>query len=146
MNFRIESRVGVRASAETIWELIADLPGWSRWNPVETEVSGVIGYGGSIALTERIPGLVERQVTAKVGEWQPLGQLVWLEKRGFQFGMVRYYEIEELDAGSCIVANGAIFSGFFGEGFHDKHKARLRAAYAQIAEALKAQTEGSQTA
>ena len=47
MDSRIESRIGVRADAETIWNLIADLPGWDRWNPYETGAGGVIGYGGA---------------------------------------------------------------------------------------------------
>ena len=51
--------------------------------------------------------------------------------------MVRYYEIEELEPGSCIIANGFIFSGFRGEGFHDKHKKTIRTACEAIGEALK---------
>ena len=76
---RIEKRIGVRAPADRIWELIADLPGWDRWNPIETSVEGTIAYGGSIALTETIPGLPERRTVVRVGEWQPYAQLVWLE-------------------------------------------------------------------
>ena len=75
---RIEKRIGVRAPADRIWELIADLPGWDRWNPIETSVEGTIAYGSSIALTETIPGLPERRTVVRVGEWQPYAQLVWL--------------------------------------------------------------------
>ncbi|MES2860108.1 MAG: SRPBCC domain-containing protein [Pseudomonadota bacterium] len=141
MNFKIEKRVGVRATSERIWEVIADLPGWDRWNPIETEVAGAIAFGGEIALTERIEGLSERRVTARIADWQPNAQLVWTEKRGWLFNVIRYYEIEELEPGSCIVANGFIFSGFRGEGFHDKHKKTIKRACEGIAEALRVSAE-----
>jgi len=142
MNFKVEKRVGVRATSERIWEVIADLPGWDAWNPIETGVSGTIAFGGSLTLTEAIPDLPQRQVVGRIGDWQPNGQLVWAEKRGWLFAMTRYYRIDQLEPGSCIVANGFIFSGFRGEGFHDKHRKTLRSACESVAEALRVAAEG----
>lgn len=139
---RIEKRVGVRASTDRIWELISDLPAWERWNPVETAVEGTIAYGGGISLTEAIPGLTERRASVRVGEWQPYAQLVWMEKRGLWFRSMRYFEIEELEAGSCIVANGFIFSGLRGEMHFDRHRKPLREAVEAVAEGLKTASEG----
>ena len=138
---RIEKRIGVRAPADRIWELIADLPGWDRWNPIETSVEGTIAYGSSIALTETIPGLPERRTVVRVGEWQPYAQLVWLEKRGLWFSVIRYFEIEELGPGSCVIANGFIFSGLRGEMHFDRHRKVLRPAVDAVAEALKTAAE-----
>ncbi|NJC40430.1 hypothetical protein GGQ87_000688 [Brevundimonas alba] len=138
---RIERRIGIRAPADRIWDLVADLPGWDRWNPVETAAEGTIAYGGPISLTESIPDLPERRVAGRVGEWQPLTQLVWFEKRGLWFNSMRYFEIEELEAGSCIFANGFIFSGLRGEMYFDKHRAKLRGAVDAIADAMKAAVE-----
>lgn len=142
MDSRIESRVGVRADAEQIWEIIADLDQWGRWNPYEVEPTGTISFGGAIRLTERLPGLPERAAAHGVGEWQPLAQLVLVEKRGWLFSAIRYFEIEELDRGSCIVANGVIFSGLRGELFHDRHRRAIRAAYGEIGEGLRKLAEG----
>ena len=138
---RIEKRIGVRASADRLWEIVADLPGWDRWNPVETSVEGTIAYGGQITLTEAIEGLPERRAVVRVGEWQPYAQLVWMEKRGLWFRSLRYFEIEELEPGSCIVANGFIFSGLRGETFFDKHRSRLRHSVDSVAEAWKTTAE-----
>lgn len=139
---RIEKRVGVRAPSDRIWELISDLPSWDRWNPHETGLEGRIAFGAPIALNEALPGLPERRVTARVGEWQPYAQLVWAEKRGWLFDMIRYFEIEELEPGSCIVATGAIFSGLRGELFHDRHRRAIRSAYEEIVEGLRLAAEG----
>jgi hypothetical protein len=138
---RIEKRIGVRAPVDRIWEIIADLPGWDRWNPVEKAVDGTIAYGGAITLTETLDGLPERQAAARVGEWQPYAQLVWMEKRGLWFRSMRYFEIEELQPDSCIVANGFIFSGLRGEMFFDKHRVRLRHSVDAVADAWKATAE-----
>lgn len=139
---RIEKRVGVRADADRLWDLISDLPGWSHWNPVETGVEGTIGFGADLALTETIEGLGERRVTARVVDWQPRAQLVWAESRGLWFRVTRYYEIEELERGACILSNGWIFSGLRGEWFHDGRRPVLKRAAEAVGEAIKARAEG----
>ena len=139
---RIEKRVGVNAPSDRIWEILSDLENWHAWNPYETSLTGTLAFGSSISLTEALPGMAERQVQARLGDWQPYSQLVWVEKRGFMFNAIRYYEIEELERGNCIVSNGVIFSGLRGELFHDKHRKIIRPAYEDIAEALKRAAEG----
>lgn len=134
---KIEKRVGVNATSERIWEILSDLPGWNRWNAVETDLEGTIGFNSQITLSEGIDGLPGRRPTVRVGDWQPYAQLIWTEKRGWAFNVVRYFEIEELEAGSCIVANGFIFTGLRGELFHDKHRKALRAACESVAEGLR---------
>ena len=47
---RIEKRVGVQATSDRIWDLVADLSGWGAWNPVDTDVEGAIAYGGRLTL------------------------------------------------------------------------------------------------
>jgi len=139
---RIEKRIGVRATADQLWSLIADLPGWDRWNPVETTVEGAIAFGGEVAFTETIGDLPERRATARVVEWQPYAQLVWSEQRGLWFRSLRYFEIQELEDGqSCIAANGFIFSGLRGEMYFDKHRPKLRRAVDAVSEAWKAAAE-----
>lgn len=139
--FKIEKRIGVRVGAEQIWALIADLSAWDRWNPVETEVEGRIGFGGGLTLTETIPELGQRRATLGVAEWTPERQLILSEKRGFLFNAIRYFEIEQLQPGSCIVSNGFVFSGFRGEGFHDKNRRHLKAACEAVGEGLKSAAE-----
>ena len=138
---RIEARVGVRASTDRLWEILSDLPGWGGWNPYETDVSGTIAFGGALTLTERLPGLPERRAAVRIGDWQPYARLVWTEKRGWLFNATRYFSIEELEPGSCIVTNGLITSGLRGELFHDKHRKAIRRAYDEIGEGLRTLAE-----
>lgn len=142
MSFRVENRVGIKTPSDRIWDLIADLPGWSAWNPTFPEAEGLIAIGGVLSLTERIDGLPDRRARVTINDWVPYAQLVWSEKRGFQFTSTRYIEIEELAPGSCIVANGEIFGGMFGESYFNKNKRLLRRACEELGEALRAKAEG----
>lgn len=138
---RIEKRIGVRASTDRLWEVITALEDWDRWNPIETGVDGTIAFGATLSLTETLGGLPPRPVQARVGQWQPYAQLVWAEKRGLWFNVIRYFEIEELAPGSCIAANGYLFSGLRGEMYFDKHRKTLRQAVEGVAEGWKAAAE-----
>ena len=138
---RIEKRIGVRAPTDRIWEVITSLEGWDRWNPVETGVEGKIVFGGTLTLNEAVEGQPPRQVQARIGQWQPYAQLVWAEKRGLWFNTMRYFEIDELAPGSCIVANGYLFSGLRGEMYFDKHRKALRHAVEGVAEGWKTVAE-----
>jgi hypothetical protein len=140
MDARIEARAGVRATPDRIWEVLEDLPGWNRWNPHETDVEGRIGFGGSLGYTERLAG--ERRAQARVVDWQPRAKLILAETRGLWFASTRWYAVEELDAGSCILSTGASFSGLRGELYHDRHRAALRQGFNDIVEALRAAAEG----
>lgn len=138
---KIEKRIGIRASTDKIWEVVSNLSGWDGWNPIETGVEGTIAFGAQITLNEAIEGLPERRVVASVGEWQPYAQLVWMENRGLLFRSMRYFEIEELEPGSCIAANGFLFTGLRGEWFFDKQRKHLRHSVDAVAEAWKIAAE-----
>lgn len=138
---RIESRIGVRASADRLWDLIGDFDHWSRWNPYETDVEGNLSIGGHISLSEGLPGLARHDVAGRLGDWQPLTKLMWSERRGFLFQSTRYFTIQELEKTSCILSHGIIFTGLRGEGFFDKNRRKFREAYDVICENLKREAE-----
>lgn len=138
---RIEKRLGVQATTDRLWDPVADLSQWSRWNPVELNPAGTIAFGSQITAIESFEGLPERQITARVVEWQPYSQLVWTEKRGLWFTATRYFEIEELDRGSCIIASGVIFGGLRGEMYFDKNRRRIGAGLQAVVDQWKAVAE-----
>lgn len=51
----INTHVGIEASAELAWKILADLDGWSRWNPL-IHCSGGLIEGEKIIVTLRRPG------------------------------------------------------------------------------------------
>lgn len=141
MDTRIEKRVGIQATPDRLWDVLIDFPGWSRWNPYETEIEGQLAFGAPIRMTETWPDMAARPVDGRINEWQPLAQLVWVEKRGWLFSTVRYFEIEELDKESCILATGMMFQGLRAELFMDKHRPVIRDALGDIIDRLKVVAE-----
>ena len=138
---RIDNRIGVKASAERIWDVLSDLEGWHRWNPYETQLSGRLGFGAAVNFQEAFPGLPSRQASASISEWEPCGQLLLSERRGFLFGTVRYFEIEPLEKNASVLTNGILFTGLRGEMHFDKVRKILRPVVLDINERLKAVIE-----
>jgi NifU-like protein involved in Fe-S cluster formation len=132
MAIRIEHRIGVSASADTIWALISDLNGWSAWNPLYPEATGKLSIGGTLKITEAVPGKPPRTIAPVVVDWEPGAQILWRHDAGFMSRTVRYLEIESLSETGCIFANGAFFHGMLGEraakGGPPRHPAGLRLA------------------
>ena len=143
--FPIEHRVGVQASAETIWQVISDLPGWSLWNPLYPKASGEIRIGGVLNLTLALPGQAPREIQPVVLEWVPNEQLHWkLTLMGGLVKTVRYIEIEQLAETSCIVANGEIFGGWMGPSVGKQSGRAIHRGFVAFSEALKARAEALQ--
>jgi hypothetical protein len=139
---RIEHRIGVQAPAEVIWELLYDLEGWSRWNPVYTRASGQVRIGQPLSMTMTLPGDAPREIQPVVLEWVPHEQLhLKITAAGGLVRTVRYVEIEALSETGCIVSNGEIFGGLLGPTGARRMGGRIYKGFRLMNEALKAEAE-----
>ena len=140
---RIETRIGIRASAERIWELVGDLEAWKQWNSFEQHIQGRVWQDATVTYTEAYPDIPERAASVVVSDWVPVGKLVLSGKRGFLSNSSRFIILEEVEKGATIVTMGIMFSGLRGELFHDKYRSRLRQAMETLNENLKAAAESA---
>lgn len=141
-DLRIESRIGIAASTDAIWEVLTDFEGWKDWNPLYPRAAGEIRIGSKLDLDLAIPGRPVQRIQPTVLDWAPYDHLHWrlIALRGW-VTTVRFLEIEELSPGSCIFSNGEIFSGF-PVGFAIKPMRRqIREGFEAMNEALKARAE-----
>ena len=141
MALRIEHRIGVAASAEVIWELISNLDGWKDWNPLYPEAAGKLTIGGTLRLTEALPGKAPRPIAPVVVDWEPRAQILWRLDSGLMSRSVRYLEIESLSETGCIFANGAFFHGMLGEQAAKSSRRAIQQGYDALGEAVKAISE-----
>lgn len=141
MGIRIEHRIGVAAPAYRVWEFIADLERWSEWNPIVPEIRGRLTIGGTLDLVEALDGEPPRSATVRIPDWTPEVQLIWDDKRGFMARSRRYFELDPLPNGGCILANGEIFDGWRGEDWVLPRRRKFRDAFEAINEALKVRAE-----
>lgn len=137
MAFRIEHRIGVAAPPDTIWSLISDLEGWSRWNPLYTEVQGRLAIGEKLRISEAVPGRGVRTLTPTVVDWEPPAQILWREDGGLMSRTVRYLEIEALSETGCIFSNGALFHGMLGQQAARSQRSAIYKGYEALGEAVK---------
>ncbi|HEY2481189.1 MAG TPA: SRPBCC domain-containing protein [Caulobacteraceae bacterium] len=142
MRVKLEHRTGVRASAETIWRLIADIEAWPNWNPLYTKAQGVIRMGAPLDLEVTLPGQAPRAIRPVVLDWIPNEQLLWqIKMLGGLIKSIRYFEIEELAPGSCIFSNGEMFDGMLGPSVARRLREPIRAGFRAMGEAVKSLAE-----
>jgi hypothetical protein len=140
---RLEHRVGVAASPEAIWQVLADLKGWELWNPLYPKAEGQIRIGAALDVTLRLRGS-DRQIRPVIVDWVPNEQLLWrLSLLGGLVKTLRYFEIEQLAEASCIVSNGEIFQGVLGPTVVRQMGGTVRRGLAAMNEALKTRAEAA---
>jgi hypothetical protein len=141
---KLENRVGVRAPAEAIWSILIDIEAWPKWCALYPKTAGVIRIGSELALDVAVPGQPVRPIKPTVVDWVPNEQILWrLSMLGGLMKSTRYFEIEQLAAGSCIFSNGEMFEGLLGPRIARRFAAPLKGAFRDMGEAVKRLAEAS---
>jgi hypothetical protein len=141
---KIEDRIGVQAPAEVIWEILANLSGWSDWNPLYPKVAGELRIGSRLTLTLALEGEADQEIQPVIVDWVPLDQIHWrLSVGGGLVRTIRYIEIETLTETGCIVSNGEIFSGLLAGMVVKPRRGRIRRGFLAMNEALKTRAEAA---
>lgn len=140
MALQTEFRIGVAAPVEVVWEILADLDGWTSWNPLYPRAEGRLLIDAKLSLDMQLPGEPLEAVQGQVIDWVPLNQIHWRET-AFLTTTTRYFEIEKLADTGCIFSNGVLSKGL-GVRYPSKRRTvRLREGFRTMGEALKARAE-----
>ena len=140
MSLKLEHRLGIQAPPEAIWAVIADIEGWSRWNPLYPRASGRLSIGSKLQLTLALDGREPRIITPTIIDWVPNDQIHWsLKTLGGLVKSTRYLEIEALGETGCIFSNGELFEGALGPSVAKRLRGPIRAGFAAMGEAVKAE-------
>jgi hypothetical protein len=140
---KIEHRIGVRAPADIVWEILSDVPGWPAWSTLYSRASGVIGFGEHLKLELNIPGQPPRAIEPEVFEWEPRELIHWkIKSLGGLLERVRFFEIDTLSENGCIFSNGEMFGGLLGpELSARKLRGPLRQGFTAMGEAMRDRAE-----
>ena len=144
MNPKIEHRIGVKAPARVVWDVVKDIENWPSWNPIYPKARGKLGYGEELHLTLALPAQPQTEVVATVIEWVPEEQIHWTTK--LKAGLVkttRYLEIEKLTDVGCIFANGELFDGFLGASAAKRLRGSVYKGFESMGEVVKARAEAA---
>jgi hypothetical protein len=70
-----ETKTLIRASRETIWDLLVDLPNWPSWNTTVDKTEGIVALGKKVKVFVKLsPG---RAFPVKVSELDKPSKMVW---------------------------------------------------------------------
>ncbi|HLK24799.1 MAG TPA: SRPBCC domain-containing protein [Caulobacteraceae bacterium] len=139
---KVEHRIGVKAPASIVWEIVHDIDGWREWNPLYRDVAGRIGFGETLRLRLALPDQPERDLVATVLDWSPNEAIHWRTSAlGGFLRTVRYLEIEAMSDTGCIFSNGEIFRGLLSGPVFRRMRASLRAGFEALGEAVRDRAE-----
>lgn len=142
MRVKIEHRLGIRAPAEAIWAVIADIAGWQSWNPLYPKAEGAVRIGAQLTLELALPGQAPRTLRPVILDWVPNEQILWrLSMFGGLMKSTRFLEIERLSDTGSIFSNGEMFEGLLGPTIARRMRKPLREGFAAMGEAVKARVE-----
>jgi hypothetical protein len=143
MTLKIEHRLGVRAPAGIVWEILSDVPGWTEWSTLYTRASGVIGFGERLKLEVRLPGHEPQAIEPVIFEWEPHEVIHWkLKSMAGLIENVRFMEVEALSENGCIFSNGEIYGGLMGPSRAAiKQRSAIRQGFQALGEAMRDRAE-----
>lgn len=139
---KIENRVGIKAPADVVWDILSDLEGWGAWNPIYPKASGQLRIGAPLELTLALPGEAHREINPRVVDWVPYEQILWADIgwRGWA-KTLRFFEIEAVTKTSCFFSNGEVFEGMVSRWYGDSQRRAMKRGFATLGETLKAKAE-----
>lgn len=79
---RIRFEMSVDASAETVWDVVSDLPRYGEWNPFVIEASSSFAVGSPIRMRVRLLPLFAQNQTETITEYVEGQKVCWGLKGG----------------------------------------------------------------
>lgn len=133
----------VDASAEEVWEVLADFGGYAQWNPSVPSIEGKPSVGSTVALRLAMPGRPSANVKAKLTEVVPERRLAWDGKVGARwlFAGHREFLIEPQPDGGVLVTHIEDVSGLLFPLFRAVMGSAIRQHHEGFNEALKGRAE-----
>lgn len=109
----IHTAVEIAAPPRRVWQVLTDLAGYGRWNPLLPELRGWFEVGAPLDLTIQLGG---RRVTvgARVTVVKTESELRWRGPRSRLLGRVfagEHYFLLDATGGGTRLAHGEVFSG-----------------------------------
>ena len=142
MKRAVEHRLGVRAPAEIVWEVVSEFETWHEWNPLYRKAEGQMKIGTTLTLEQHLPGQPAKVIAPIVQDWVPYEQLHWRSSRmGGFVTAIRYLEIENMGPQNATFSNGELFMGLLLRFVSREERRQLRAAFTQMGEAVRDRAE-----
>ena len=110
----IKTEIQISSKPEKVWEILIDLPNWSKWNPIVNKIEGNLEVGGKlfIIMCDK-EGKAGRSYTSVVTAFDKNKCLRFVGKMmaNFMFSADRIIELKDSNGGTLFIQR-EIYSGF----------------------------------
>jgi uncharacterized protein YndB with AHSA1/START domain len=101
--------ISIGAKPETVWAVLTDASGFTKWNSTLNKLDGKIEKDGKVELVSKVAP--DRTFTLKVSEFDAPKKMVWEDGNAMFLG-VRHFTLTEKD-GATVLAMSETYSGMF---------------------------------
>ena len=138
----LHSELGVGARAEIVWEVLSDLPGWERWNPV-MQVQGDLAQGERLQLTIAPPGGKPVRIEPTVSQLEEGRQMRWLSHVLFRgvLDIEQGFRVTAEDVGRCRLEQFAVFRGLLSDAVLWRNRKPIEMGFQAMNRSLKREAE-----
>ena len=133
------TRIDIRAPVAIVWQVLVDLPDWSRWNSAVQRTEGTIAHGAKVTVfVHQSPG---RAFPVKVATFDPPRGMIWIG--GMPLGLFTGTRSFELAASSDDTTEFGMRETYSGPlaGMIGKSIPDLQPAFDAFAQCLKVEAE-----
>lgn len=111
----VEDRIEIAAPPEAVWDVLAAVNDWGRWNPLYVEADGALIVGERIKFAVVLEGMKPQKASAIVQVVEPAALLQYQTSNlGGLIRATRYVVLTPLGDGGTAVLNGEAMDGAIG--------------------------------
>jgi len=141
---RLDTRIDIDASAERVWSILMDFPGYSRWNPFVRSIEGRPVVGTSLRVLIQPAGSRGMRFRPTVLVAEPQRELRWKGKLLIPglFDGEHFFHVEARSNGQSVFDQGELFSGVLVPLLRRSLDGATKQGFVAMNEALKREAEG----
>ncbi|MDD5712722.1 MAG: SRPBCC domain-containing protein [Smithellaceae bacterium] len=139
----IETQIEIDATAESVWSLLADFSGYSRWNPFIRSIEGRLEIGGKLNAFLKPPGTRGMRFRPVLLAAEANRELRWKGRLLLPglFDGEHYFIINRRPDGGVVFRQGETFSGILVPLLRRSLDDATRRGFIAMNEALKHEAE-----
>lgn len=141
----IHTEIGVLASAERTWAVLADTAQWASWNPFLISAAGRLEAGAPLEVRLKLPSGKEMAMRPTVTRVDPGRELRWLGTLGVKgiFDGEHGFRVTPESEGRCRFEHFEAFTGLLCVPIFAMIGSQTRDGFVSMNKALKARAEAS---
>lgn len=143
MAFEVCTSIDIDAPPERVWQVLADLPAYSSWNPMIRNASGDLVEGSRLDLRFEPEGRKPRRFRPRLLVVSPPAELRWLGNPGVPgiFMSEHYFRLEPDGRSACLLHHNMLFRGLVTPLVRKRSKTAIMGPFDEMNRALKERAE-----